>query len=75
MQPLGDIFDGDFVRKESEQAKNGNFSCQNGKRERRIPSVFLWLFSVMPNVENMSVLPTNAAVFYGIFIDKDVDNF
>ncbi len=38
-------------------------------------SVFLCGFSICRRRENMSVLPTNAAVFYVIFIDKDVDNF
>lgn len=37
--------------------------------------LFFVAFFTMPMGENMSVLPTNAAVFYGIFIDKDVDNF
>lgn len=36
---------------------------------------FCRFFFHSPTVENMSVLPTNAAVFYVIFIDKDVDKF
>ncbi len=36
---------------------------------------FFVAFFVGPTAENTSVLPTNAVVFYGIFLDKDVDNF
>ena len=36
---------------------------------------FLWVFFLRTALENMSVLPTNATVFYVIFIDKRVDKF
>ena len=36
---------------------------------------FLWVFFLRLTLENMSVLPTNATVFYVIFIDKRVDKF
>ena len=38
-------------------------------------SCFFVCFFPLTDIGNMSVLPTNAAVFYVIFIDKDVDKF
>ena len=46
----------------------GEGDCSFTKRQTDV-------FFHSPTVENMSVLPTNAAVFYVIFIDKDVDKF
>ena len=45
-----------------------------GKKKKESLTSFV-VFFLEPTDENMSVLPTNAAVFYGIFIDKDVDIF
>ena len=52
-----------------------NISSGSSEPGRKLVTVFLWFFFLGSALENMSVLPTNAAVFYVIFIDKDVDKF
>ena len=52
-----------------------DFSSPERYEERKKMLASFVVFFLEPTDENMSVLPTNAAVFYVIFIDKDVDIF
>ena len=55
--------------------RSANFPLRSSRwREKKMLASFV-VFFLEPTDENMSVLPTNAAVFYVIFIDKDVDKF
>ena len=73
-----DGFAGSDVRKEKMvpiSVQDAFFLLEStGKKKKECLTSFV-VFFLEPTDENMSVLPTNATVFYGIFIDKHVDIF
>ena len=73
-----DGFAGSDERKEKMvriSVQDAFFLLESKGKKKKVGLTSFVVFFLEPTDENMSVLPTNAAVFYGIFIDKDVDIF